>query len=400
MTPHAFRSVPRLCVLAALGCLSALGCGGNSGGASHSGGSSGAASGGAIGSGGASGPNGATGAGGASASGGAAASGGAVASGGATGSGGIASSGGASGSAGVSPSGGRGGSVGAGGKPAGSGSGGASGAAGAGGATTGAGGSTGAGGAGASPAKPSAGCAATSAPTAGRTTIDVSGTKREYILTLPANYDAHHPYRLIIAFHGGQYNDDWLVNGDAPQSGPYYGIQSEAKDSAIFVASQALSGSWTNQDGRDIDYVTAMVARFEAQLCVDENRIFATGFSMGGIMTNTVACTQASVFRAVAAMSGRLPTTPATCQPDRPIAYWASHGMSDPTIPIADGQMARDLFLKDDVCVGQAVTTDANGCTLYQGCTAGAPVVWCPFDGVHQPPPFAGAAIWSFLSQF
>jgi poly(3-hydroxybutyrate) depolymerase len=230
--------------------------------------------------------------------------------------------------------------------------------------------------------------------------IDVSGTQREYILTLPANYDPHNPYRLIIAFHGGSYNDDWLVNGDPPQSGPYYGIQSEAKDRAIFVASQALSGSWTNQSGRDIDYVVAMVARFKSQLCVDESRIFATGFSMGGIMTNTVACTQASVFRAVAAMSGRLPTTPSTCTPDHPIAYWASHGMSDPTIPIADGQKARDEFLSNDHCMGQAVSTDANGCTHYQMCDAEEPVVWCPFDGVHQPPPFAGQAIWSFLSQF
>jgi len=230
--------------------------------------------------------------------------------------------------------------------------------------------------------------------------IDVSGTMREYILTLPASYDAHHPYPLIVAFHGGMYNDDWLVNGDKPQSGPYFGIQSEAKDTAIFVASQALSGSWTNQNNRDIDYVLAMVTLFKSQLCIDENRIFATGFSMGGIMTNTVACTQPTLFRAVAAMSGKLPTTPATCTPSHAIAYWASHGMSDTTIDIKEGQMVRDKFASTNHCTGPGSTPDANGCTTYQGCDAGYPVVWCPFAGVHEPAPFAGAAAWKFLSQF
>jgi poly(3-hydroxybutyrate) depolymerase len=247
---------------------------------------------------------------------------------------------------------------------------------------------------------PSAGCSATTTPAGGRTMFDVSGTQREYILTLPTNYDPKHPYRLIIAFHGGQYNDDWLVNGDAPQSGPYYGIQSEANNQAIFVASQALSGSWVNTNNQDIDYVVAMVTRFKSQLCVDENRIFATGFSMGGIMTNTVGCTEPNVFRAIAAMSGRLPTTPATCSPSHEIAYWASHGMSDPTIPIADGQKARDKFVALDHCTGPGTSTDSNGCTTYQGCDAAYPVMWCPFDGMHQPPPFAGPAIWKFLSQF
>jgi len=36
----------------------------------------------------------------------------------------------------------------------------------------------------------------------------------------------------------------------------------------------------------------------------------------------------------------------------------------------------------------------------YQGCDAGYPVIWCPFAGVHEPPSFAGTAIFAYLSQF
>jgi polyhydroxybutyrate depolymerase len=247
------------------------------------------------------------------------------------------------------------------------------------------------------PADPSPGCTASTSTASGHATLDVSGTAREYILSLPAGYDPRRPYPLVIAFHGAQYSAQWLVDGGAPQSGPYYGIQSASMGGAIFVASQALSGSWTNQNGRDIDYVRAMVARFQSELCVDRNRIFATGFSMGGIMTNTVACGEASVFRAAAAMSGQLPTP---CAGNHPIAYWASHGRSDPTIPFANGEMAVDEFASVDHCKNQPLISDSDGCTRRAGCDAGYPVVWCPFDGVHQPPPFAGASIWRFFSQF
>ena len=166
-------------------------------------------------------------------------------------------------------------------------------------------------------------------------TIDVSGTTRQYILTLPTGYDPHHAYPLLFAFHGGSYNAQWVVDGTAPQSGPYYGIQAVANNTAILVAPQALSGSWTNQGGRDVAYVDAMLSRFESQLCVDQSRIFATGFSMGAIMTIALGCNDSSKFRAIAAMSGEIMNG---CPDTRSLPYWSSHGMSDPTINISLGQ--------------------------------------------------------------
>ncbi len=228
-------------------------------------------------------------------------------------------------------------------------------------------------------------------------TIDVSGTSRQYILTLPAGYDPHHVYPLLFAFHGGSYNAQWVVNGDPPQSGPYYGIQAVANDTAILVAPQALSGSWTNQSGRDVAYVDAMISRFESQLCVDQSRIFATGFSFGAIMTIALGCNDSSKFRAVAAMSGEIMNG---CPDTRPLPYWSSHGMSDPTINISLGEASRDTFVQRNHCTTQTMPISPSGCVSYQGCDPGYPVVWCPFDGVHEPPPFAGSAIWAFLSQF
>jgi poly(3-hydroxybutyrate) depolymerase len=303
-----------------------------------------------------------------------------------TGTGGLVGTGGGTGTGGKI---GAGGGIGTGGD-AGAGLGGGSGTGG----KLGTGGAIGTGGGTGAGAKPSAGCGATTQPASGRFTIDVSGTSREYILTLPASYDASHPYRLILAFHGRQYDAQSVADGGPPGSGPYYGIQSEAKDTAIFVAAQATSASWSSSD---VPYVKAMVTHFESELCIDQNRVFATGFSMGAIMTITLGCGSADIFRAIAPMSGQIS---GSCTGTQPIAYWASHGTSDPTINISNGQAARDAFVSRNHCTTQTTAGSPTGCMNYQGCDAGFPVTWCPFDGVHEPPPFAGTAIWAFLSQF
>jgi poly(3-hydroxybutyrate) depolymerase len=273
------------------------------------------------------------------------------------------------------------------------GSGGGTGTMGAGGSTGGGGGAGGAAGG----AMPSAGCnSGGGAPVSGHYTIDASGTMREYIIKMPVSYDPRHPYRLIFAFHGRMYDAASVDSGGAPsKEGPYYGIEPMAEGAAIFVAPQALATSWTNAN--DIPYVNAMIARFQSQLCIDQNRIFATGFSMGAIQTIALGCAQGDVFRAIAPMSGNVM---GTCAGTHRIAYWGSHGTNDPTIPIGMGRAARDTFRTLNHCTTQTVPGNPSECVAYQGCDAGYPVTWCEFNGVHEPPSFSGEAIWAFLSQF
>jgi len=261
----------------------------------------------------------------------------------------------------------------------------------------GSGGASGGGTGGSSGGTPSHGCGATSWSPSGHYTIDVSGQSREYIIKLPDGYDPRHPYRLIFAFHGRMYDAQSVADGGPPGSGPYYGIEALAGGSTIFVAPQALDTSWTNQNGRDVAYVNAMLARFESELCIDTERVFSTGFSMGAIMTIALGCAEADVFRAIAAMSGEIM---GTCSGNTPLAYWSSHGMSDPTIPIAMGVAARDEFRRRDHCSADSTPGSPAGCIDFSGCDAAHPVTWCPFDGVHEPPPFAGQAIWAFFSRF
>jgi poly(3-hydroxybutyrate) depolymerase len=40
--------------------------------------------------------------------------------------------------------------------------------------------------------------------------------------------------------------------------------------------------------GRDVAFVKALYAKLQGTLCIDETRVFSTGMSYGGIMSNTI----------------------------------------------------------------------------------------------------------------
>ncbi|WP_437681489.1 alpha/beta hydrolase family esterase [Sorangium sp. So ce131] len=241
----------------------------------------------------------------------------------------------------------------------------------------------------------SAGCGSATAPTSGRFSIDVGGTTREYILAVPDDYDSSHAYRLIFAWHPRGGSAEQVATGFG---GGYYGLQSRARGSAIFVSPEGIDQGWANEGGRDIAFLRAMIERFNAELCIDQGRIFSTGFSYGGMMSYAIGCAMGDVFRAIAPMSGALYSG---CEDgDSPVAMWGAHGNADDVVPVENGRSARDVFLERNHCDQQTTPVQPDPCVSYEGCDAGYPVVWCEFSGGHTPVSNSGESIWSFFSQF
>lgn len=241
----------------------------------------------------------------------------------------------------------------------------------------------------------SPGCGSTTPPKSGRFSIDVSGTKREYILAVPDNYDPNHAYRLIFAWHPLGGSAEQVATGFG---GGYYGLQSRANGSAIFVSAEGIEQGWANTGGRDVAFARAMLERFRAELCIDESRIFSTGFSYGGMMSFALGCAMGDVFRAIAPMSGALYSG---CEKgDHPVAMWGFHGDADNVVPLANGRSGRDVFIERNGCSQQTKPIDPSPCVSYEGCDEGYPVVWCEFSGGHSPTNNSGEAIWKFFSQF
>jgi polyhydroxybutyrate depolymerase len=241
----------------------------------------------------------------------------------------------------------------------------------------------------------SAGCGAATEVASGRFSIDAGDLSREYILALPDDYDSSRAYPLIFTWHPGGGTAQGTAGGFG---GGYYGLRDLADGSAIFVSPEGIDNGWANTGGRDLAFARAMLDRFEAELCIDNSRIFSTGFSYGGMMSNALGCAMGDVFRAIAPMSGALFSG---CEDgDDAVAVWAAHGDTDQVVSLANGERARDEFLERNNCQPESVPVEPGACISYQGCDADNPVIWCEFSGGHTPAPGSAQAIWNFFSQF
>jgi len=249
--------------------------------------------------------------------------------------------------------------------------------------------------------------------------ITVGTMQRRYILNVPTTYDNTKPYKLIIAYHELNGNDDEMYKNK------YYHLMPLAGDTAIFVApngqqngascTQASGCGWPNTNNTDLALADAVVAEIEKNFCVDTNRIFATGWSYGGSMSYKTACERplggvANGFvRAIAVYSGS--QLSGNCTPKAPVAYYASHGTHDSVLNYDNGVGLAQNFSTADSCTWMTptkVTSGAHVCTNLMGCKAGYPVEFCSFNGDHTPDPDNGSSgnsweyqqVWDFLKQF
>lgn len=240
----------------------------------------------------------------------------------------------------------------------------------------------------------SAGCGMAPGLSSGRHSINIAGQNREYVVDIPSNYNMNNPYRLVFGWHwrGGSAND---VVGQG-----YYGLKSLSNGSAIFVAPDRAPGTdgWTNTNGRDMDFLRAMLDELKGSLCIDEERIFSAGWSYGGMMSFAVGREMADTFRAIAPASGAL-WTPYS-DSGWPMAAWISHGTSDNVVGHDAGVEARDLFVAANSCSNNTVPIQPSPCVEYQNCASGYPVVWCSFNGGHSTPSFYSSAVWNFFNRF
>ncbi len=310
-------------------------------------------------------------------------------SGGAAGAG--ESSGGTSGSAsGGAPAGGAAGMGGA------SGSGAAGAGASSGGSSAGSSGTAGTAGA---PATGSPGCGAMSPLASGTFMESINGTNRRWMVDVPSGYDKNKKYKLIFVWHplGG--------SGSGVAGGGYNGLKSLSGGSTVFATADGLNGSnaeasgtgWWNANGGDMALVQAMLDKINAGLCIDQDRIFSTGFSFGGMMSYTVGF-QFDVFRAVAPCSGKVDIIPYESNNTAPLPIMAFHGDSDTFVQTALGKEFLDMYADRNNCGSQTQPVSPNGCVEYQGCDA--PTTWCLFSGGHTTWSEEPAAIWKFFSQF
>jgi polyhydroxybutyrate depolymerase len=261
--------------------------------------------------------------------------------------------------------------------------------------------------------RPSDGCGAGSlAPGETMETIDSAGGTRTYILHVPASYDGTTPVPLLLDLHG--------LTSNASSQASLSGLRPQSESEGyVYLAPNGLDNMWSDRgpDSIDITFLRELLADVEARGCIDLKRVYSTGCSNGGSMTNLMMCTSEDIIAAVAPVCGTTFFDLETeCELDRPISTMLVIGRED-TLNCweSDGGMAGGIgvtCVKDyqaamvakNGCKGEIETTHDGVCETVGECEGGTEVVICgPAIGhvaYSTTEMDVAKDIWEFLKRF
>ena len=153
-------------------------------------------------------------------------------------------------------------------------------------------------------------------------TINVNNTNRSYIVYAPKDLGAQRP--LLISCHG--------MNQDANYQKGMLQIESVA-DTAKFltVFPEGINKGWDISGDRDLKFMEALIDEMAEKYDIDRNRVYISGFSMGGMFTYHCMNRMADKFAAFAPISG-YPMGGGNFTSSRPVPIIHSHGTTDDVV--------------------------------------------------------------------
>ena len=197
------------------------------------------------------------------------------------------------------------------------------------------------------------------------------------------------------------------------------GFENDTKADAVadrekFIAAypSAISGNWDYSDGSsDFTFMLALIDTIDARHHIDRNKVYVTGFSMGGGMTFALACTYADVFAAIAPVSA----AGSVCTPSRPIPVLLTFGTKDMSPP-ANYMTAVNRWVGIDGCPSTPIVTRPYPATntqsvvtriTYGPCSQGTEVIADSIQGgPHEWPMDTktkvnnSEEVWAFFKKF
>ena len=226
--------------------------------------------------------------------------------------------------------------------------------------------------------------------------VAVGGEERSFLIHIPSSYENLQPIPLLVAFHGRTNSNE--------QVREYYKFDREAGDAIIVYPAARSNGNGSFLYGeQEVAMFDAIVELIERLYCIDMDRIFVAGHSLGGWFSNKIACIRGDVVRASASLgsSGYI----GACT--GPAAAMILHNPDDNLAPFGGSVTVRDQRLAINHCAATThpVTASSLNCVEYEGCSVN-PVWFCPHEvdedhrGVYYPhnwPRGTGEEMWSFF---
>jgi len=220
--------------------------------------------------------------------------------------------------------------------------------------------------------------------------------ERSYRISMPQGHDGETPVGAVIWSHGYRGSSEGVMRNNAMRS-------AMSQMNLALIASNGVNGTWELPNGpRTMDstgaaefaYFEAIIDDVTARFAIDPDRIYAAGFSAGGMMVWNLACGRPDLFAGFAPFSGTFWLhPPETCaDPVRSLVH--VHGTQDNTVPLTGRVIAetRQGKVRDALALyaahgsfGEKYSTEMGALSCKtQKDDAGHILSLCLFDGGHS----------------
>jgi polyhydroxybutyrate depolymerase len=169
------------------------------------------------------------------------------------------------------------------------------------------------------------------------------GIQRNYTVYVPSGYRPEDSLPLVVNMHGITLNRQFQMSRS--------GMNAVAEEEGFLVAyPDAIDANWFGPQD-NIGFIDSLVDHLSSQYSVNGSKVYATGFSQGGIMSYMLSVARPNRFAAVASVAAFRPFDGETNflyprdlpeVPDRPFPLLQIQGTSDIITPYNGGRGAFD----------------------------------------------------------
>ena len=173
--------------------------------------------------------------------------------------------------------------------------------------------------------------------------VDNELLTREYILHVPANYNADGDYPLVIVYHG--FGDCAAFWADAMEN--FYEFNDLADEEGFFVAYPQAAyrpdkedvywepGNYAGENIylNDVYFTEEMIHHIAQDYSINLSEVYAAGYSNGGMIAYSVGCSRGDLVAGIGIMSGAMLDGADSCDDNFPVPVIIFHGVGDYILP-------------------------------------------------------------------
>ncbi len=195
--------------------------------------------------------------------------------------------------------------------------------------------------------------------------VMTGGTKRTYLLHVPASYRPGKPVPLVISIHGFA---EWPAH--LMDISHWNKLSDEFGFLVVYPSGSGLPLHWfsfnrpdeASKSQQDVQFVSDLIDKLEREYSIDADRVYANGLSNGAGMSFLLAARLSERIAAIGGVSGAYLLPWDEYKPKRAVPAVIIHGTADPIVSFHGGYAKRAKIGFPDIPKWVETFAAHNGC--------------------------------------